>query len=99
MTNLAVVDADHLQAQLTRIETSMQALERRLQAPAPSHSGSESENMTRDEVAGYFRISKTTVHTWMKKGLLTPHHVGHRTLFKRSEVEGLMTSKTGVSRG
>ena len=45
------------------------------------------EIMKREAVAKFFGVSLTTIHDWVKKGILTKHQTGHLVYFKRSEVE------------
>jgi excisionase family DNA binding protein len=42
--------------------------------------------ITRAEVSKMFGITLTTVHSWMKSGILPFHRIGGRTFFKRNEV-------------
>ena len=44
------------------------------------------EYLTRQELATRFNVCLATVHNWANKGLLKPHKVGGRVLYKLSEV-------------
>lgn len=48
---------------------------------------SPSEYLTRDEVRDMLKCDQSTVHNWTIKGKLKKHCIGHRTYYKRSEVE------------
>jgi hypothetical protein len=55
---------------------------------------SDSELLTIKEVAVLFKVSKVTIHSWIKLGILNPFKKNSRTYFLKSEiVENLSSSK------
>ena len=48
--------------------------------------------ITRKEAADLLHFSLTTLHTYLKQGLLVRYKVGHRVLYKKSEI----TASLGV---
>lgn len=50
-------------------------------------------NMTIDEVAQYFNISKVTVHTWTKKGILKAYKIGNKVYYKHAEINKALNPK------
>jgi hypothetical protein len=55
----------------------------------------ESEFITRQNTADFFKISLVCLHDWVNKGIVCPYKMGNRTYFKRSElVETLLNSNT-----
>lgn len=44
------------------------------------------------EVTEHFRVSKPTIYSWIKKGLVTSYKFGGRVLFKIKEIEEKMSS-------
>ena len=46
----------------------------------------QKEHLTIDEVSTLLRVSKPTVHSYAKRGLLVKHKMSNRTLFKTVEV-------------
>ncbi len=42
--------------------------------------------ITRNDVCERLHITLPTVHSWIKKGVLKPYHIGGRTLFREDEV-------------
>jgi excisionase family DNA binding protein len=42
--------------------------------------------MTRMEVKEFLKISLTTVHQWVKDGIIKPYKMGNRTFFSRKEI-------------
>ena len=53
------------------------------------------KKLTRDEVCTAGRITKPTLHNWVKKGLLHPSKVGGRVLFSEDEVLAVLSKKGG----
>lgn len=53
-----------------------------------SHKNVENEDLliTRKEAADLLHISLTTLDTYTKQGLLVRYKVGHRVLYKKSEI-------------
>lgn len=46
----------------------------------------DDELWTRQQVADYFQVSLTTVHTWLKDGLIKSYKIGNKTRYKKSEI-------------
>lgn len=46
----------------------------------------DKENWTIAETADYLKVSKVTIHSYVRRGLLKKHKIGSKTLFKKSEV-------------
>ena len=46
----------------------------------------DKENWTIEETAKYLKVSKVTIHAYVRQGILKKHKIGSRTLFKKSEV-------------
>lgn len=69
------------EAILQGVKTQLEQLSKNFQPKAPE------QYMTREEVADMLKIHKSTVHEWGKSGRLKRYGIGHRILFKRSEVE------------
>lgn len=51
---------------------------------------------TRDEVCAVGRITKPTLHNWVKRGLLHPSKIGGRVLFEEEEVLAVLSRKGGA---
>jgi excisionase family DNA binding protein len=45
------------------------------------------EYLTRQELAGIFKVTLPTISDWSKKGILKPYRLGNLVRFKKSEVE------------
>jgi excisionase family DNA binding protein len=52
----------------------------------------ENEYLTVEEVARFFKVSKTTVYRWTEEGKLKKYKAGRYNRYKRSEVEQVMES-------
>lgn len=50
--------------------------------------------MTQAEVAEYLRVSRLTIHRLMKKHAFPYIKMGKRVLFRRSEIDAYLESKT-----
>jgi excisionase family DNA binding protein len=46
----------------------------------------DKENWTIDETADYLKVSKVTIHSYVRQGILKKYKIGAKTLFKKSEV-------------
>jgi hypothetical protein len=54
----------------------------------------EPQYITRNELASQLHVTLVTLWGWDKKGLLTPHKIGNRVLYEKSEIEkSLATGK------
>jgi len=47
---------------------------------------SETELISRQNVADIFNVSLPTIHAWTNAGILKAYKIGHHTRFKKSEV-------------
>ena len=56
----------------------------------------EDSYLTRQQVAKYLHLSLTTLDTYTKEGLLTNYKIGHRVLYKKSEINSSLQEKIGV---
>ena len=57
------------------------------------------EFLTRKEVSELLKISLTTIHEWVKTGILKNYKMGNRTYFSRKEIENtLFRSNTYTER-
>lgn len=54
------------------------------------------ENMTVKEVADFLRVSRQTVYTMVRQGKLPHFRIGNKVRFKRSEIEAMTNTNTGV---
>jgi excisionase family DNA binding protein len=90
---VTVVDAEYLHHQLNRIEDAISKLP--VAAPQPP-AQQPVGYMSRKDVCAHFGISTTTLHTWIKRNILTAYKIGNRTVFKRAEVEA---SPVAINRG
>ena len=53
----------------------------------------EDSYLTRQQVANYLHLSLTTLDTYTKEGLLTSYKIGHRVLYKKSEINSSLLEK------
>ena len=63
------------------------------QLAAEQAKGEEEELLTIQEVAQLFSVSKVTIHSWMKKGILPFLKINTRTRFKKSEILAILSKK------
>lgn len=95
-TLLHNVDGPALLAELAELQKTVSALVEKV-APPP-----KVEFLTIPETAQLLQVSRTTVHAWINKGILTAHKIGNQTRLKRHEVEAALTStqnRKGGKRG
>ena len=52
--------------------------------------------LTRIEVSKLLKISLPTLHSWSKHGILKPHKLGNRVLFKEEEIESALTGISNI---
>jgi Fic family protein len=58
------------------------------------------ELLTIQEISKLFKVSKVTIHSWIKKGILKPIKRSSRTYFIKSEIiNGINDSMTLKNRG
>ena len=48
--------------------------------------------LTVEELANYARCSTASIHRWVREGKLASNKVGHRRLFRATDVEKLLGS-------
>lgn len=53
----------------------------------------EESYLTRQQVAKQLHLSLTTLDTYTKEGLLTSYKIGHRVLYKKSEINSSLLEK------
>ncbi len=56
-------------------------------------SENKSSYLTRKQVAETLHLSLTTLDTYTKEGLLTSYKIGHRVLYKKSEINSSLLEK------
>lgn len=88
------IEADELLNRLERIESAITALSYKPQSRATDIT--QSEYITRREVANLFKITLTTVHDWTRKGILQAYKIGNKVFYKRFEVENALVKKGGL---
>lgn len=88
------IEAGEILNRLDRMESAINALTGNPQQTATDTT--QSEYITRREVAQLFKISLVTVHDWTKKGILQAYKIGKRVYFKPSEVEKALVKKGGL---
>jgi len=49
------------------------------------------------EVCGLLRISRTTLHNYVKKGYVECYKLGARSLYSRAQIEGAIKNQNGRS--
>jgi hypothetical protein len=54
--------------------------------------------LSRAETRQLLHVSNTTLHVWEKKGMITPARAGRRVLFRRSDIDRLLSDTPNVSR-
>jgi excisionase family DNA binding protein len=69
------------------LERIGQLIDSKLSKIAPPTHEKQSKFITRQEVAGYLKISLPTLNEWTKLGWLQSYKVGSRVLYKLEEVE------------
>ena len=57
--------------------------------PQSQDAAQQSELMTAQEVAGYFRVSQSTVWRWCKEGRIPAFRVGRSWRIRRDKLEDL----------
>ncbi len=57
----------------------------------------DKENWTISETADYLKVSKVTIHSYVRQGLLKKHKLGSKTLFKKSEVMASIKTQKNVA--
>ncbi len=83
MQDIIIIGA-RLDDLLLRIE---QIIDKRLSSLAPQNENSESDYVTRQEVAKLLKVTLPTLHDWTKMGWLQSYKMGNRVLYKRKELE------------
>ncbi len=53
----------------------------------------EGSYLTRQQVAKQLHLSLTTLDTYTKEGLLTSYKIGHRVLYKKSDLDSSLLEK------
>ena len=88
------IEADTLLARLDRMESALTVLTGKPQQAIVNTS--QTEYITRRNVADLFKISLVTVNDWTNKGLLIAYKVAKRVYYKREEVEAALIQKGGA---
>ena len=50
--------------------------------------------LTADETAEFLKVSRVTLWSWAKKGILKPLKIGHKLLYKKSDILAAMERRT-----
>lgn len=67
-----------------------------LQNSQPQQKENDEESyLTRQQVAKKLHLSLTTLDTYTKEGLLIGYSIGHRVLYKKSEINSSLLEKIG----
>lgn len=85
------IEAGEIINRLDRMESAINVLTANPQSKA--NEATQTEYITRNEVAKLFKISLVTVHDWTKKGILQAYKIGRKVYFKQSEVEKVLVKK------
>lgn len=88
------VEANEIFTRLDRVANAIIALSETPKHPTPPNT--QTDYITRREVAKFFQITLTTVHDWTRKGVLQAYKVANRVYYKRSEVENALVKKGGL---
>ena len=88
------IEAGEILNRLDRMESAIIALTGNPQPTATDTT--QTEYITRREVAKLFKISLVTVHDWTKKGILQAYKIGKRIYYKPLEVENALVKKGGL---
>lgn len=51
-----------------------------------NHNQEPEKLLTREETAKFLKVSLPTLNNWTKAKVLTPHHIGRRVYYKKSEI-------------
>lgn len=80
------VDRDDLRELITQV---VQDAVRDLQGNEVKNADDGNDLMTREEVAKFLGVTKTTLSNWAKLGYLESIHVGRLVRYRRADVEAL----------
>jgi len=82
------VSFDSLPSLVLRLSNDVQEIQKNIEEIKLNFSIKEPEEyLTRQEIAKKFKVDLSTIHNWVKRGLLKPHCIGNRVYFKKSEIE------------
>ena len=86
---------------LDELEQTLEKVVKRLlpteQNPAKSNKEIRAEPLTLEETAKFLKITKPTLHNWIKKGRLTPTRIDGRVLIMPSEIDKCLKNNTQIS--
>jgi excisionase family DNA binding protein len=80
-TILHNVTAEQINSLFQGLQNQLNELNEKFEPKTPT------EWLTRQEVADLLKVDLSTLFNWNKKGRLVPYGIGHRVLYKRSDVE------------
>lgn len=86
------IEATELFTRLDKMESAINALSNQPQSTVQE---TQTDYITRREVANLFKISLVTVNDWTNKGILTAYKIGNRVYYKRTEVNEALVKKGG----
>ena len=88
MVQLITLSVEDLQY---RIKNSVAEV---LQDKLPQQTTEDGDSyLTRQQVAKQLHLSLTTLDTYTKEGLLTSYKIGHRVLYKKSDLDSSLLEK------
>jgi len=78
-------------------DSVFEAIDNRLYADSKKERDSKEELIKLSEVAVLLGVSKVTVHTWKRKGLIPFYRISNKIYFKKHEVlTSLKKAKNGI---
>ena len=80
------IEANELLNHFGELKNEVSEIKKHLQNVAPL------ELLERSDVAELLNVTFTTLHDWVKKGVLPAHKIGNRVYFKRSEIESALVT-------
>jgi uncharacterized protein (DUF885 family) len=82
------VSFDSLPSLVLQLSNSIQEIQKELAYIKMNITSKDpDEYLTRKEMAEKFKVDISTIHNWVRRGLLKPHYIGDRVYFKLSEIQ------------
>jgi len=95
-TILHNVSADQINLMFKELHDQLAELKQKFEPKTPP------EYLTRNEVADLLKVDLSTLWNWQQKGKLMPYGIGNRVLYKRTDIEAVLTplgKKKGAENG